>query len=358
MKRVLLLLCMLLFLALPVCAAEEIGVDTDILEQALPEEAYELMPEITLDDTPDFWSGTKNLLLRALAKTNGSLQSGLRLCAILIGLLTLCAVADMSSVSKFGGAVSAAGALGICAAFVGEFNAMVTMSQNTIQTLSDYSACLLPVLATAAAMSGGMTAAAALHTGTLLFSELLLQLISKLLIPGVFFFLAVATAEAALSSDALKELREFIGWLISKSLRIMLYVFLAFLSLTGVIGGAADAIAVKTTKAAMSGMVPVVGGMISDASETILASASIIKNSIGVFGMIAVLAICILPFLKIGVQYLLLKVTAAISGTVGLKPHVTLLKNFSAAMGYLLAMCGTCSLLLLISGVCFLKVVV
>ncbi|MBQ3355783.1 MAG: stage III sporulation protein AE [Oscillospiraceae bacterium] len=358
MKRVLLLLCMLLFLALPVCAAEEIGVDTDILEQALPEEAYELMPEITLDDMPDFWSGTKNLLLRALAKTNGSLQSGLRLCAILIGLLTLCAVADMSSVNKFGGAVSAAGALGICAAFVGEFNAMVTMSQNTIQTLSDYSACLLPVLATAAAMSGGMTAAAALHTGTLLFSELLLQLISKLLIPGVFFFLAVATAEAALSSDALKELREFIGWLISKSLRIMLYVFLAFLSLTGVIGGAADAIAVKTTKAAMSGMVPVVGGMISDASETILASASIIKNSIGVFGMIAVLAICILPFLKIGVQYLLLKVTAAISGTVGLKPHVTLLKNFSAAMGYLLAMCGTCSLLLLISGVCFLKVVV
>lgn len=358
MKRILLALSLLLLLTLPVCATEEIGIETDILEQELPEEASELMQELTPEEEPDLWSGTKNVFLRALARTDGSLKRGLRLCAVLISLVTLCAVADMSSVSKFGGAVCAAGALGICAAFVGEFQAMVTMAQDTVRSLSDYSACLIPVLATAAAMSGGVTAAAALHTGTLLFSELLMQLISKLLIPGVFFYLAVATAEAALSSEALAELRELIGWLISKSLRVMVYVYLAFLSVTGVVGGAADAVAVKTTKAAMSGMVPVVGGMISDASETILASASVIKNSIGVFGMIAVLAICILPFLNVGVQYLLLKVTAAIGGTVGLKPHVLLLKSFSTAMGYLLAMCGTCGLLLLISGVCFVKVVV
>lgn len=358
MKRIFLLLLLLFILTLSVSAAEEIGIDTDVLEQELPQEANELMEDVSLEEDVDLWSGAKNVFLRALAKTDGSLKDGLRLCAILIGIVTLCAVADLSSVSKFGGAVTAAGALGITAVFVGEFQAMVTMAQETVQSLSDYSACLIPALATAAAMSGSMTAATALHAGTLLLSELLMQLISKLLIPGVFFYLAVATAEAALASDALKELRELIGWLISKSLRIMVYVFLTFLSITGVVSGAADAVAVKTTKAAMSGMVPVVGGMISDASETILASASVIKSSIGVFGMIAVLSICILPFLKVGVQYLLLKVTAAISGTVGLKPHVSLLKNFSTAMGYLLAMCGTCGLLLLISGVCYLKVVV
>ncbi|MBQ6431624.1 MAG: stage III sporulation protein AE [Oscillospiraceae bacterium] len=358
MKRVVLLLFLLLVLTLPVRAAEDIGIDTDVLEQELPEEAQEMMPELSVQENPELWLGAKSVIVRALAKTDGSLKRGLRLCAILIGLVTLCSVADMSSVSKFGGAVSAAGALGICAAFIGEFHAMVSLAQDTIQSLSDYSACMLPVLASAAAMSGNLNAAAALHAGTLLFSELLMHLICRLLIPGVFFYLAVATAEAALSSDALKELRELIGWLISKSLRIMVYIFLAFLSVTGVIGGAADAVAVKTTKAAMSGMVPVVGGMISDASETLLAGASVIKNSIGVFGMIAILSICILPFLKVGIQYLLLKVTAAVSGTVGLKPHIALLKNFSTAMGYLLAMCGTCSLLLLISSVCFIKVVV
>ena len=357
MKRVVLLLALIVFLTLPVCASE-IGIDTDGLEQELPEEAGELMQDISPEDELDFWGWSKSVVLRALAKTDESLKSGLRLCAILIGLVTLCAVADMSSLNKFGGAVCAAGALGIAAAFAGGFHAMVTTAQETIRSLTDYTACLMPTLAAAAAMSGSMNAATALHAGTLLLSELMMQLICKLLIPGVFFYLAVAAAEAALSSDALKELREFIGWLISKSLRIMVYVYLAFLSVTGVISGTADAIAVKTTKAAMSGMVPVVGGMLSDASETVLASASVMKSTIGVFGMIAILSICILPFLKVGIQYLLLKVTAAVSGTVGLKPHVSLLKHFSTAMGYLLAMCGTCGLLLLISCVCFIKVVV
>ncbi len=358
MKRVILALLVLLLLTLPVCAAEEIGIETDGLEQELPEEAEELMPDISVREDADLWGGVKNVFIRALLKTDDSLKSGLRLCAVLIGLVTLCAVAEMSSVSRFGGAVSAAGALGITAAFIGSFHAMVSMSQETIRSLSDYSMCLMPALAAATAMSGSVTAASALHAGTLLLSEVLMQLISRLLIPGVFFYLAVAAAEAALSSDALKELREFIGWLISKSLRIMVYFFLAFLSVTGVVSGTADAVAVKTAKAAMSGMVPVVGGMISDASESLLASAAVIKNSIGVFGMIAVLAICILPFLKVGVQYLLLKVTAAVSGSVGLKPHVALLKYFSTAMGYLLAMCGTCGFLLLISGVCFIKAAV
>ena len=129
------------------------------------------------------------------------------------------------------------------------------------------------------------------------------------------------------------------------------------MSVTGVISGAADAAAVKATKAAVSGMIPVVGSIISDASETLLASASLLKGSAGVFGMIAVLAICLLPFLRVGIQYLLLKVTAAVSGTVAHKSHVRLLKNCSTAMGYLLAMCGTSGLLLLISSVCFMKVV-
>ena len=254
--------------------------------------------------------------------------------------------------------ITVAGALGICAAIVGTMQTMVSLAVGTVQDISAYSACFMPVMASVAAMSGCVTASTALYAGTVLFVELLLQLISKLLVPAVFLYLAISTAEAALSSDMLSELREFIGWLISKSLRILLYLFLAYMSATSVISGAADAAALKATKAAVSGMIPVVGGIISDASETLLASASILKSSIGIFGMVAVVATCLLPFLRVGIQYLLLKVTAAISGTVGLQSHIKLLKHCADAMGYLLAMCGTSALLLLISSVCFMKVVV
>lgn len=360
MRRLICLLILTLLLTGAVFAAEpeNIGIDTDDLEDGLSVEAGQAMPDISPTEQASFWDSAKSVLSYAVSKTGSSLKSGLRLCAILLGIATLCSVVELSAQEKFGGVISVAGALGICAAVTGSFQSMVSLAADTVQQLADYSACLMPVLASAAAMSGGMTASTALYAGTVLFVELLLQLISKLLIPAVFFYLAIATAEAALSSDMLSELREFIGWLISKSLRVLVYVFIGYMSLTGVISGTADAAAVKATKAAVSGMVPVVGSIISDASETLLASASLLKSSIGVFGMIAVLAICLLPFLRIGIQYLLLKVTAAVSGTVGLSSHVKLLKQCSTAMGYLLAMCGSCGLLLLISSVCFMKAVV
>ena len=254
-------------------------------------------------------------------------------------------------------AVSAVGALGICAACLGGMQSMISLASETVTRLSDYSACLLPVMASAMAMSGGTVSAGTLYAGTALFSGLLSRLIARLLLPGVSVYLVVAAAEAALADSLLSELREFVGWLISKSLRVMLFVFTGYLTVTGVISGSADAAAVRATKAAVSGMVPVVGSILSDASETLLASASALKSSMGVFGMLAVLAICLAPFLKIGAQYLLLKGTAAVSGTIGMPQQVKLVKHAATAMGYLLAMTGACALMLLISVVCFLKVV-
>ena len=279
------------------------------------------------------------------------------LCAVLLAMVTLCAVVRMSTQKDPVNAVSAVGALGICAACLGGMQSMISLASETVTRLSDYSACLLPVMASAMAMSGGTVSAGALYAGTALFSGLLSRLIARLLLPGVSVYLVVAAAEAALADSLLSELREFVGWLISKSLRVVLFVFTGYLTVTGVISGSADAAAVRATKAAVSGMVPVVGSILSDASETLLASASALKSSMGVFGMLAVLAICLAPFLKIGAQYLLLKGTAAVSGTIGMPQQVKLVKHAATAMGYLLAMTGACALMLLISVVCFLKVV-
>ena len=98
-----------------------------------------------------------------------------------------------------------------------------------------------------------------------------------------------------------------------------------------------------------------IGGILSDASETILVSAGVIKSGIGVYGVLAVLAIWIGPFIRIGSQYMLLKLTAAVCGVFPSQKTAALIKDFSGAMGMLLAMTGTICVLLLISIVCFMK---
>ncbi len=356
MRKLFLIFLIVLLLTGVVRAEEVIGIDTDALTEGLDDEVTELLPKFSADGGVDFWDSLKTVLFGSLTSLRESYRSALKLCAVLLAVATLCAVASTSQ-HHLADASTIAGALGLTVAVLSTFSAMIGLATQTVRDITDYSACFLPVMASATMMSGGVTSGSSLYAGTVLFSQLLMQLISKLLVPAVTVYLLLAMAEAALSNQMLSELRELVGWLISKSLRILMYIFIAYISLTGVLSGSSDAATLKATKAAISGMIPVVGNIVSDASESLIASATMLKSAVGMFGMLAVLGICLAPFLTVGTHYLMLKVTAAVSGTVGLKPHVKLLKSFSAAMGYLLAMCGVCALLLLISTVCFLKVV-
>ena len=125
--------------------------------------------------------------------------------------------------------------------------------------------------------------------------------------------------------------------------------FVGYLTASGVVAGAADAAAVKAARLAISGAIPVVGGILSDAAETVLASAGVLRGTVGVFGMVTVLGVCLLPLLQLAVHYLAYKLVAALSCAFGGGPVCTLVDRLSSAFGLVLGMTGACCLLLLIA---------
>ena len=232
---------------------------------------------------------------------------------------------------------------------------MVHMAASSVTEISEYGKLLLPILTSALAAQGGISASVALCATALGFITLLSKLIASILIPMVYVYIALAIAVSAIGEGILSKLQGFVKWLLTWCLKTVLYVFTGFISITGVVSGTADAAALKVTKLTISGFVPVVGGILSDASEAVLAGAATVKNTAGIYGMFAVLAICIGPFIRIGGHYLLLKFTAAVCSIFGSKASSALIGDFSAAMGILLAMTGSVSLMLLISTICFMK---
>jgi len=153
----------------------------------------------------------------------------------------------------------------------------------------------------------------------------------------------------------LQDMGKFLKWLPTWALRTILYIFTGYIGITGVVAGTTDAAMLKATKLTISGAVPVVGNILSDASEAVLVSAGLMKNAAGIYGMLAVIAIWIGPFVEIGVQYLMLKITAGICGMFAPKQTSELIADFSAAMGLLLAMTSAVCMIFLISTICFLK---
>ena len=73
-----------------------------------------------------------------------------------------------------------------------------------------------------------------------------------------------------------------------------------------------------------------------------------LKNSIGVFGVLAVLGTCAVPFLRLGIQYLLYK-RRLCRGNGGLAALDEAVDRLGSAFGLILGMTGSCALLLMVS---------
>lgn len=343
MKKILMIGILLCFLAVPVGAVE-------IESAPVPDSGAELLPDTQGVFAQDLWYVIKS----ALQKLRPDIGDGLKLCLGVFAAALLIAISE-----SFGGASKKA--VGICGVVVisglllESANTMIHLGADTVQEISQYGKLLLPVMTAALAAQGGMTSSAALYAGTALFDAVLSTVISALLIPLVYIYIALSVANSATGEDLLKRLRDFIKWFMGWCLKILLYVFIGYISITGVVSGVTDQMTLKAAKLTISGAVPVVGGILSDASEAVLVSVGVMKNAAGIYGILAAVAIFIGPFLKIGLQYLLLKLTAFFSGVISSKQNQELIECFSTAMGFLLAMTGVVCLLQLISVVCFMR---
>lgn len=343
MKRVLLMLCMLLILTSPVCAQE-------LTAPEAPEQALALMPKEENSFTEDLWY----ILKAALQKLQPQLSKGFGIC-----LSVVAAVIATSLLSAFPGGLrgmaDTVGSLAVAALLLGQTGTFLSAAKETVQELSAYGKLLLPVMTTAMASQGGVTGATAIYVGTAVFDAVLSTLISKLMLPMVYIYLALTVGKGALGDTLLGKLQNLTKWLVTWCLKVILYIFTGYITVSGVISGTTDQTALKATKLAISGMVPVVGGILSDASEAVLVGAGLVKNSVGIYGMLAIIAIAIGPFLQIGLQYILLKLTGGICELFGSKQLSGTVSDISTAMGLLLAMTGTQCLMLIISMVCFMK---
>lgn len=343
MKRLLAFVILLFAIAIPAKAE-------GFTAPQAPESAQKYMPEETSSFGEDLWYVFRS----ALSNLQPSLTQAGGVCvSIILAVLLISILKNYSE--NMSRVYSLAGTLCIGLLLLKPADTLIQLGASTITQISEYGKLLLPVMTAAMAAQGATASSAALYTATAFFDSLLSSAITQLLIPLLYVYLCLCVAYSAIGEGILNTLRQFLKWLLTWGLKIILYIFTGYIGITGVVSGATDAAAMKAAKLTISGAVPVVGGILSDASEAILVSAGMLRNSAGIYGLIAIAAIMIGPFLQIAVQYLLLKLTGGVCASLVNGSVSELVKDFSGAMGLILAMTGAVSLLLFISLVCFMR---
>jgi stage III sporulation protein AE len=334
--------------ALDLQRLQQESIDTASLEEAAPD----TLDGIDALDTQQWSLGLSRLgdqIKQALStQISNAVGSG----GVLLLIVCFCTLADsvLGAAGSVGSqAVRLSGAAAVTLAALSDLTSMIGLGSDTLENLSTFTTILMPTLTTAAAASGGLTAAPVRQMAALLCSNLLNRLITAVLLPMTYAYAAGCIASAALNTPRLQSLCALLRWCVVTSLTVALLLYTGYLTIAGGVAAAADAATIKAAQMAISGMVPLVGGILSSASETVVSGATLLRSSIGIFGVLGVLGFCAVPFLKLGGQFLLYKLIAALSSILSDHPVSKLIQGLGDVFALVMAMTGASALVTLLA---------
>lgn len=328
------------------------------VENALADDAQDISGQLDVTGGYDAGSALGRLWRRLLEQLIEQLRDGIGDVVGLAAISVFCAMAASLVTDKrlpeyINIAACCAAGILIC----GSFGGFVTQTADAINRLSDYSRAAMPAVFTAAAACGAVTSSTAKYAAACLAIDVLISAANKFVIPLIYAFLAVNFSCALFENPMLRALGRLIKWLTTTLMTGLTLSFTAYISFTAVISGSADAIAVKTAKTVISSSLPVVGGIMSDAASTVLAAAAMIRNSAGIFSLIAVGAMCIGPFALLSVKMTLFKASAAVADMMPNSRLSAMLRETGTAVGMLLGLLGCCAVMLFVSFTAAIKAV-
>ena len=324
--------------------------DYSALERAVPDGALD--KSVNLDNA-DLATGGQALLKGVQKELPGILGNTMKNALAVFAIACLSALAmsilDGAGVKTAPKAVGIATALAITGTVMANADGIVSTAADAMNRLNSFSKVLIPTLAGAAAAQGGVNSASVRSVATVLFSDGIISLINYGLIPMMYLHIAAITVGAATGNALVGKIADMLKWLSGGILKVVLIIYTTYITLNGILAGTTDAVAAKAVKTTVSGMVPVVGGVISDAAESVMTGAAVIKNSIGIFGMFAVLGTLLSPFLLIGTQVVMFKLFSAFSAPLCETGTAKLIDGFGDAFSMLLGMLAASAAVIIIS---------
>ena len=176
---------------------------------------------------------------------------------------------------------------------------LLNQTNQTIVLLKRQMNFAFPVLLTLMAGIGGVVSVRAYQPAVALLSGVIVEIVSNVILP-MFIFSFVFSIVANLSKNVkLTKLTEFFKSATTTILVVTFTLFTAFLSIQGLTAGAFDSISIRAAKFATKSYVPILGGYLSDGFDLIMASSVLIKNSVGVAGLILLVCTILSPIIQI-----------------------------------------------------------
>ncbi len=242
--------------------------------------------------------------------------NGAKLLAIVLALSVLCSY--LSGLKEgFGQTAITDSAFYACYIIIAgiaaaSFYDTAVCASDAVKSIAFFMRVIVPVIIMALMTGGAFVSAATLEPVLLSMVEAAVWIIEAVFIPAVMLSAALSIAGGMSDKFKTDKLLKLFGSTIKWGLSLMLTIFVSFTGLKSIASSGVDGLTLKLSKFATSNLIPMVGGILSESVETVMSCSVVIKNSVGVMGVICVVLIALHPLVKIGAVLILFRITAAI----------------------------------------------
>lgn len=236
------------------------------------------------------------------------------------------------------------------------FADIINMVKQSIQNLVGFMNSLVPILITLMITTGNIASAGMLEPIILFIITLIGNFIINVIIPIVLVSTALGIISQISDKVQIDKLSKFFKSSSVWVLGVILTLFVGITSLEGTLSSSVDGITAKTTKAAVSNFIPVVGKILGDAVDTVMGCSIILKNALGIVGVIIIIGICIIPIVKLVTLMTVYYLGAALCQPIADAKITKLLSHMGDTFKLLLAILTSVSVMLIIGVTLVVKI--
>ena len=195
---------------------------------------------------------------------------------------------------------------------------------------------IFPIILTMIASLGGTVTVGIFQPTTAILSNIIVQLFSYLIIPlftFCFIFIVIGNISSNIKLDKFQKLFNTIfKWVIGT----IFGLFSSIMVIQGIVAGSFDSMSIKAAKFAIKSYVPILGGYLSDGLNFVAISSILIKNAVGVVGLLLLFGTIISPLIEVIVFSLGLQLVSAILEPLGADRISNFLHQIAKLSNYLI----------------------
>lgn len=236
------------------------------------------------------------------------------------------------------------------------FVQILNMVRDSIQSLVGFMDCLIPILMTLILTTGSIASANILQPILLFMITFIGNFINAIILPLVLVSNALGIVSKVSDRVQVDKLSKFFKSSVVWVLGVVLTLFVGVTSLEGTLSSNVDGVTAKTTKAAVSSFIPVVGKILGDAVDAVIGCSSILKNALGIVGVIIIIGICITPIIKLTILMIIYYLGAALCQPIADDKIIKLLDQMGDTFKTLLAILCSISVMFVIGVTLVVKI--